>query len=250
MRAGVSVPCSEPAAVKPDFILPENRLRPNQTKTIDISPDACYFHGESRPARMGPIERVHFNLFGRVLIMWRYAYVGLALTVAWASGAQVLAEDSWCYSLPGRISFECDSMTHTCPTGSPRAGLVCAQDSDCGGDSIFCDDFDEYCHPGTPPPGVCDPAVQASYDSSLHNGTPWRSSSWNYNTNSKDGSEMTIEEIQGILATLPYGARCPQGQTIGTAGQTTVYLNDMIGNQMGFSSVNGSDDEPLILTFT
>lgn len=116
--------------------------------------------------------------------------------------------------------------------------------------SIFCFDFDRACvGPPADPTEPCplesdrsDPAIRGT----------WEYNSWNVNTQSKCGSNMCGEEILGILPSHPYGGRHANGgDESGQLGQNTVNLEPYIeAVTPQYTTVNGSDDEPLVLTFT
>ncbi len=113
--------------------------------------------------------------------------------------------------------------------------------------SIFCYDFDRSCSAPPPYPGTCtsgaDPRVLRSV---------WDYNSWNSNTGGPCGSDMTIEEIDEILPSDPYGGRHANGgDESGDLGQNSVDLTPYIGVVApGSTQINGTDEHPLVLTFT
>jgi hypothetical protein len=139
-------------------------------------------------------------------------------------------------------------------------GALQAENTWCseGGQSIFCFDFDRNCSSPPPEPEKC-PDGTPRLDSPMR--AVWVYNSWNVNTQSACGSNMTTEEVPSsppvspygyILPSHPYGGRHANGgDESGQLGQNTVdllpYIQDAIP---GNSLVNGSDDQPLVLTFT
>ena len=116
--------------------------------------------------------------------------------------------------------------------------------------AIFCDDFDRYCDNPPPYPGVC------GTDSGGENTAPllakWVHKSWNYNTNQKCGADIKVEDIDEIIPGPPYGGRIPNnGSEGGQVGQNAVNLASYINAKIpGQTLINGSDAQPLVLTFT
>ncbi len=114
-------------------------------------------------------------------------------------------------------------------------------------DSVFCDDFDRYCTAPPAYPGTCTSGMDPTQ---LRN--VWGYNSWNSNTANSCGSNMTVEEIDEILPSDPYGGRHANGgDESGDLGQNTVDLTGYIDAiDPGYVLVNGSDAQPLVLTFT
>ncbi len=131
------------------------------------------------------------------------------------------------------------------------ASSPAAADTWCSGfaNVIICDDFDRYCTTPPPYPEAC-PAEASRSDPKLR--AVWRYTSWNYNTNSACGSNMCGEEITEILPSDPYGGRHANGgDEGGQLGQNTADLtNYIIAAMPGYTVANGSDTQPLVLTFT
>jgi len=147
--------------------------------------------------------------------MRRLLYVTLALVVL-AAGTNVLAD--WCHD-------------ETQLNGQ-----------------IFCDDFDRYCT-SPPPEWQSCPTGASRSDPALRNRWPW--TSFNWNTMERAGSNWIIEEDQKILTTPPFGGRHANGgDEGGQLGQNTRDLTgDIQAALNGNTTVNGSDDEPLVLSF-
>lgn len=118
-------------------------------------------------------------------------------------------------------------------------------------DSIFCDDFDRDClvSQQPPPPQVC--ASDSSKGDPQLRGL-WQYTSFIVNSGASCGSNMTVEEIDGILPSQPFGGRHANGgDEAGVLGQNTVDLLPHIETAMpGYTLANGSDSQPLVLTFT
>ncbi len=118
-------------------------------------------------------------------------------------------------------------------------------------DSIFCDDFDRDCLVAEqpPPPQVC--------EEDSNKGDPqlrgiWRYSSFIVQSGATCGSNMTVEDVTNVLPTHPFGGRHANGgDEAGVLGQNTVDLGPYISAVMpGYTLANGSDSQPLVLTFT
>ncbi len=119
---------------------------------------------------------------------------------------------------------------------------------------VFYDRFDSYCFnpmenglcPGSPSDPGYPPIARVG---ALRNVWVW--SSWNYNTNRRDGVNMTIEDNQSLLFTAPYGGRHANGGDEGSRlGQNTVDLTPYIGNvHAGSNVISGTDLTPLVLRF-
>jgi len=116
-------------------------------------------------------------------------------------------------------------------------------------DPMFCFDFDRACYGAPAYPEAC-PAGGTRSDGAIRN--VWNYTSWNYNTMHACGSNMCGEEILSILPTDPYGGRHANGgDEGGTLGQNTIDLTSYIQSALpGSIYVNGSNAEPLVLTFT
>ncbi len=117
------------------------------------------------------------------------------------------------------------------------------------GASIFCDDFDRYCAEAPAPPQTCTTNSTRS-DAALRE--VWVYSSWDYQLDGSCGSVIKVEDITEILASAPYGGRHPNsGNAGGTLGQNTLDLTPHIQASLnGSTVVNGTDENPLVLTFT
>ncbi len=118
-------------------------------------------------------------------------------------------------------------------------------------DSIFCDDFDRDCIVAEQPapPEVCaDGATKG--DPQLRG--IWRYTSFIVNSGATCGSNMTVEDVVTVLPTHPFGGRHANGgDEAGVLGQNTVDLQPYIGTAMpGYTLADGSDAQPLVLTFT
>ncbi len=131
------------------------------------------------------------------------------------------------------------------------AGQVSAAPTWCSQNpgAIFCFDFDRACVSPPPPPEAC-PDDADRYDPAIRG--VWRYNSWNYNTNKACGSNMIGEELVAILPSDPYGGRHANGgDEGGNLGQNTVDLTTYIQAAMpGKTTANGTDQQPLVLTFT
>ncbi len=162
-----------------------------------------------------------FSMRSRWLRLWKAvpmrALSGLVVGAAMLSGGAVTHAD-WChdeYNLQGQI---------------------------------FCDDFDRYCQNPPPQWQSCDAGAARSLGALR--GT-WKYHSWNYNTGSNCGSNIIHEDNQTILTTPPFGGRHANGgDEGGHLGQNAVDLTSHIMFSLpGYNVANGSDEQPLVLSF-
>ncbi len=126
--------------------------------------------------------------------------------------------------------------------------------------AIFCHDFDRNCTSPPADPNEACPEDSPRSDPRLR--AIWVNNSYNYNTSSYCGSDMCGEEVpdspipgmyyEYILPSHPFGGRHANGgDESGQLGQNTVDLTSYVTEAMpGHTVANGTDEHPLVLTFT